>query len=246
VDFVTLGLHSGSFSNLNYRRFHPLKIRIATLSLTILCLALSVPAFAGYSNGPTLGTLNAYFIDGPNGPFGQTISDGFIEVGTGNAISYSFAEWVLAGDTPTGVDWSLGSTSFGNNLGFGHTFIDSTNSSVFCLNGQGSCGGGFGYDVYIVTGTLNGASLADLGQYYFTLTNATDNRGDGFNGWDVNEGPATCYFQNASGSGGCPTTESESFTINTGGGTTPEPSSIMLFGSGILGLAGVLRRKLTR
>ena len=30
------------------------------------------------------------------------------------------------------------------------------------------------------------------------------------------------------------------------GGTTPEPSSIMLFGSGILGLAGVLRRKLTR
>jgi PEP-CTERM motif-containing protein len=29
-----------------------------------------------------------------------------------------------------------------------------------------------------------------------------------------------------------------------GGGSTPEPSSIMLFGSGILGLAGVLRRKL--
>jgi hypothetical protein len=37
----------------------------------------------------------------------------------------------------------------------------------------------------------------------------------------------------------------ESFTL-TGGGTTPEPSSILLFGSGILGLAGVLRRKLTR
>ncbi|MGA3315737.1 MAG: PEP-CTERM sorting domain-containing protein [Candidatus Korobacteraceae bacterium] len=30
------------------------------------------------------------------------------------------------------------------------------------------------------------------------------------------------------------------------GGTTPEPSSILLLGSGILGLAGVLRRKLTR
>ena len=30
----------------------------------------------------------------------------------------------------------------------------------------------------------------------------------------------------------------------TGPGTVPEPSSIMLFGSGILGLAGVLRRKL--
>ncbi len=30
----------------------------------------------------------------------------------------------------------------------------------------------------------------------------------------------------------------------TGTGTTPEPSSIMLFGSGILGLAGLLRRKM--
>jgi hypothetical protein len=33
-------------------------------------------------------------------------------------------------------------------------------------------------------------------------------------------------------------------TTTTGTGTTPEPSSILLFGSGILGLAGVVRRKL--
>jgi PEP-CTERM motif-containing protein len=39
------------------------------------------------------------------------------------------------------------------------------------------------------------------------------------------------------------TIPSEAFTIGCGG-STPEPSSIMLFGSGILGLAGVLRRKL--
>ena len=30
------------------------------------------------------------------------------------------------------------------------------------------------------------------------------------------------------------------------GTSTPEPGSIMLFGTGMLGLAGVLRRKLTR
>ena len=35
----------------------------------------------------------------------------------------------------------------------------------------------------------------------------------------------------------------ESFTLSTGEVTTPEPSSILLLGSGILGLAGVLRRK---
>jgi hypothetical protein len=47
------------------------------------------------------------------------------------------------------------------------------------------------------------------------------------------------------------TIPSEAFTLSyiettttTSSGTTPEPGSIMLFGSGILGLAGILRRKL--
>jgi hypothetical protein len=66
--------------------------------------------------------------------------------------------------------------------------------------------------------------------------------------WDENSGVG-CH------SAGCPSTAyentlgtipSEAFTIGggSGGGTTPEPSSILLFGSGLVGLAGVLRRKL--
>ena len=39
-------------------------------------------------------------------------------------------------------------------------------------------------------------------------------------------------------------TNTSTTTTTTTTGTVPEPSSIMLFGSGILGLAGVLRRKL--
>ncbi|HZL68343.1 MAG TPA: PEP-CTERM sorting domain-containing protein, partial [Candidatus Limnocylindrales bacterium] len=31
--------------------------------------------------------------------------------------------------------------------------------------------------------------------------------------------------------------------VNTGGGTTPEPGTLVLFGSGLLGIAGVVRRK---
>jgi hypothetical protein len=61
--------------------------------------------------------------------------------------------------------------------------------------------------------------------------------------WDENSGPSSASESEVG------TIPSESFTIL--GGTTgtsstsvPEPSSIMLLGSGILGLAGLLRRKL--
>ena len=59
--------------------------------------------------------------------------------------------------------------------------------------------------------------------------------------WDENSGPASAS-ESALG-----TIPSEAYTIDTcfdgPCGPTPEPSSIMLFGSGLLGLAGVLRRK---
>jgi hypothetical protein len=225
-----------------------LKIRVASVAfLTILCLALSAPALADiFNNGPTNGQLNGFFIDGPGGPFGQTISDGFVAFNGGNAFTLDFAEWVPTGTTPTSVSWMLGTSSFGSQISsgsmgqVGYTFFGTS---------------GFGYDVYIshVTG-LSGALTA--GQtYYLTLGGANDSSGSQFDAWDVNEGvgaeggiPATCSFAvGGVPQGDCPSTESESFTISGGTtGTTPEPSSIMLFGSGVLGLAGVLRRKLTR
>jgi hypothetical protein len=105
----------------------------------------------------------------------------------------------------------------------------------------------FGYSIYnthIVS--LPGAGSMTAGnQYFLTLGGANDSQGSQFDAWDLNNGPATCFFAvGGVEQGGCGAA-GESFTI-TSGGSTPEPSSIMLFGSGILGLAGVLRRKLTR
>ncbi len=216
-----------------------MKIRIATLSLLILCFALDTAASVGplFISGPINGNLNGFFIDGPGGPFGQSISDQFVTTAGGFATDLNFGEWTLGG-TPTVVNWSLGTSSFGNDIASGGGAVTST------FLGTNS----FGYGIYDTHINL-GATLANHTTYYLTLSGANDVGGSQFDAWDDNESPtASCYFENPNGSGGCPTTESESFTIIAEGTTfpTPEPSSILLLGSGVLGLASVLRRKLTR
>src|SRR5271157_2240048 len=81
--------------------------------------------------------------------------------------------------------------------------------------------------------------------YWLNLENAAVPSGDSVS-WDENSGagcssPGCPSFASDSSVGTIP---SESFTISgSGGGSTPEPSSIMLLGSGIIGLGGVLRRR---
>jgi hypothetical protein len=88
-----------------------------------------------------------------------------------------------------------------------------------------------------------------VGTYWVNLQNASVPSGDPVY-WDENSGPSQAS-ENSVGS-----IPSEAFTLfgtsdtttstttSTTGTSVPEPSSIMLFGSGILALAGVLRRKL--
>jgi hypothetical protein len=220
-------------------------MRIATLSLlTILCLALSAPAFADlYNNGATLGNTNGWFIDV------FQVSDSFTVSANASMTDFTFAEWVTTGSTPLTVDWAVGTTSFGSDVGSGTGAA--ITSSLVCTNGSpfngGLCAGGFGYDIYNSTVTTNDLPLTAGTTYWLSLTNATDSFG-GRDAWDINSGASLAYHNTL---GQVP---SESFTISGGTttststtttGTTPEPSSIMLFGSGILGLAGVLRRKLS-
>jgi PEP-CTERM motif len=90
------------------------------------------------------------------------------------------------------------------------------------------------------------------GTYWLNLANAVVNDGDPIY-WDENSGVGGNGPSSAS-ENSVGTIPSEAFTVlgtsstssssSSTGGTVPEPSSIMLFGSGILGLAGVLRRKL--
>ncbi len=207
-----------------------MKMRIA--SLTILCLALAaVPAFAqSYDNGPINGTVDAWTIN-----FGYVVSDTFTW-GGGTLTQASIGVWEFPGDTGLTVDYTISSTENGTGVGLdGNTVKD-----TFISTNQ------YGYNIDTWTFNTGGVPLS-AGTYWLNIANATVASGDPVY-WDENSG-AGCK------SGGCPSSASESsvgtiasvaFTVTgtSSGGSTPEPSSIMLFGSGILGLAGVLRRKL--
>ena len=110
---------------------------------------------------------------------------------------------------------------------------------------SGCVGNGFGFNVCLEqSDSFNGPSL-NAGTYWLNMQNAVVSSGDPVY-WDENDGPSTAVDSSLG------TIGSEAFTLLGGHGTgttsttgtTPEPSSILLVGSGILGLAAVLRRRL--
>ena len=231
-----------------------MKIRIATLSLTILCLALTVPAFAGvlYSDGGIDGFDNAFFVTGPlyaniAGSF-QDISNGFVPL-AGTPTTLAWGEWIASGVLPTSFSYELGTSAFGG------SGLPNPISQIICpgagCNTTLFASNPFGYDVYTVSVPITSPlSFDGTSEYWLTISNATDARNSGTEAWDIpnsgSGGPATCNFRQSGTNYGDCGLGGESFTLSGGPTTTPEPSTIMLFGSGILGLAGVLRRKLTR
>jgi hypothetical protein len=217
--------------------------------LAILCLALSATAFAQYSEGPIDGNDNAFFVTGPAfpnflGSF-QDISNGFVAANSGAPGSLEWGEWSVG--APTSFAWSLSAGAFGNELGSATVGQNAGNSTLLFTNG-------FGYGVYDVHVSVSGGPAMTAGStYWLSISNATDASNDGTQAWDIpnggSGGPAICNFRQSGTNFGDCGLGGEDFTLSSGTvppPTTPEPSSILLFGSGILGVAGILRRKLTR
>jgi PEP-CTERM motif len=222
-----------------------MKLRIASLLLlTVCCLMLAVaPSMAStIINNTCPPTCNLL---GTNGPLnghryawditqGYEVSDSF-SLPNGAVIVYvEVGLWVPHGDVPMGVDYQIGTTSFGGTTVFAllSNVTHFTNIPPYDFPIP-QCG--TGCDVYTADFSVN---VGWSGSGYLTLSNGITNTG-GWMGWDENLGPATAY-ENTLGS--IPSEDPDFYGyIN---GTTPEPSSLILFGSGILGLAGVLRRGL--
>lgn len=216
-----------------------MKLHIASLSLlTVCCLMLAVaPAVAGvYTSGPPNGTIAAPPIN-----FGGSVSDSYVLTPPTPANALDFVYWDASNTVLLQtVDVALGSSPFG---GTPETITSILSTCLFsCLPNL------FGF--YIMDAHLNLEVNSPAG--WITLSNACTGPCTGTLpiGWDeCTPGPG-CAGEAFSLPRGSPyevaqtSIPAESFTLSVPGGTTPEPSSIILFGSGILGLAGVLRRKL--
>jgi hypothetical protein len=186
-----------------------------------------------YSNGPINGNTDAWTIN-----FGFVVSDTFSVTNNTTITGGSFGMWLFSGDTLTSAELSITS---GENSGT--SYFDQTVNFT-----QGACAvNQYGYNVCQENTSFNGPML-NAGSYWLNLQTGSVPSGDPVY-WDENSGPSKAS-ENSVGS-----IPSEAFTVlgtstssmpvtTTTTGSAPEPSSIMLFGSGLLGLASWLHRKL--
>jgi len=207
----------------------------ALLAFLLFTVVLPASAQVLYENGPIYGETDAWTIN-----FGFVISNTFtISTGNSTVTGLSFGAWLFPGDLLESAEVTLSTQSIGGGTVFFDGTVNFTQSNCFLNN--------YSYDVCTETGSFTPTQMTN-GTYWVTLQNAVVNDGDPVY-WDENSGIG-CH------SPGCPseadngtigTLPSEAFSIlgttSGTGGTVPEPGSLMLFGSGALGLAGLIRRR---
>lgn len=142
-----------------------------------------------------------------------------------NTQTLEFSATYPGGIFPSKVDWSITSNPFG-----GTTFASGTSQLPFFY----VCDP----DGIVCLFDVDFASTLANGTYYLNLGGV-----DGSLEWDTTSNPVNgnnAYYKD---SNGVVTSNIQGEGFKIIGTSTPEPGSVLLFGSGMLGLAGVLRRR---
>jgi len=201
-----------------------------------------------FPNYPCLYCANGYFTgqtDGWTINFGYSVSDSFTVPYNSTMTEAALLSWNFPGTILNSVDYAVGTSPFASNVGSG------VSSGMSLLNfGYNQ----YGYDLQGDYFNTSPTALQAGKTYWFTLYNASATNGYPIY-WDQNSGPSSAY-ESAVGNlqpvcgitfpGPLGGTCSETFIIGGNGRTTPEPGSLMLLGSGLLGLGGVIRRRLAK
>jgi hypothetical protein len=173
------------------------QLRISAVSLfAVLILtmtAVPVSATLLFSNGPPAGNIYGWEIYS-----GYVVSNTVVFTSGGTATSFTVGLWVLPGQLPTGLDWSITATENGTpGVGGHYNFVGVGTDLQYWGLANGTIGGGgstgvacppqpLGCDLYEATVSIPGGVPLNAGIYWLNLQNATATAGPV--GWDENDG----------------------------------------------------------
>ena len=177
------------------------------------------------SDGFTI-TANAY-----------SVADSFTLASPVIIDAISFGDWVYSGDSLTSVEWEISSQPYAEGTVYGLGTVTS-----FASTYEGSLNG---TDIYTDEFSISPLSL-NSGTYYLAFMNGTTVQGYG-TFWDEGDNPASTPYQWTPSRHVASPSGSETFElIGSSSSAVPEPSSLLLLGSGMAAATFILRRKLAR